>query len=187
MKKILLLLATMLAFTACQRDAQPSIPEPDDASGETRQVALDLEGDVSDPLDEFARALELEPGTSGGRSTLAPKFTDGEEVNALFAVSSQNGTRGSDLIPITLKVSGGGKKLTFKGDVLVRASVVANPQVRLSVFIGFSTDGWPKTLEAYPTTAPHYAETGPRTAIKDFPIALQAKAEVSIETSDNKN
>ena len=66
MKKILLLLATMLAFTACQRDAQPSIPEPDDASGNTRQVALDLEGDVSDPLNEFARALELEPGTSGG-------------------------------------------------------------------------------------------------------------------------
>ena len=100
----------MLAFTACQRDAQPSIPEPDDASGKTRQVALDLEGDVSDPLNEFARALELEPGTSGGRSTLAPKFTDGEEVNALCAVSSQDGTRGSDLIPIKLKVSGGGKK-----------------------------------------------------------------------------
>jgi lipoprotein len=186
MKKILLLLATMLVFTACQRDAQPSIPEPDDASGKTRQVALDLEGDISDPLNEFARALELEPGTSGGRSTLAPKFTDGEEVNALCAVSSQDGTKGSDLIPIKLKVSGGGKKLTFKGDVSVRASVVANPQVRLSVFIGFSTATGPKTLEAYPTTAPHYAETGPRTAIKDFPVALQAKAEVSVETSDNK-
>jgi len=181
MKKILLLLATMLAFTACQRDAQPSIPEPDDASGKTRQVALDLEGDVSDPLNEFARALELEPGTSGGRSTLAPKFTDGEEVNALCAVSSQDGTKGDQTLrSIKLKVSGGGKKLTYKGTIQVSDEV--GDQIHLSVFIGFNGSSTTKPLEEYPSMAPYYAETGARTTITNFPIALQAKGDLSATT-----
>lgn len=182
MKKILLLLAMVMAFTACQKEAQDPIQGTEASSEETQLVTLDLEGDLSDPLDEFARALQLEPGTAPGSTSLTPKFTDGEEVDALCGITSVDGTKGSETLrTIKLKVSEGGKKLSYKGDI--QASTYISGQIRLSVFIGFNgSNNKPLT---YPDTAPYLAQTGPRTPITDFPIALQAKVDITATPGTN--
>ncbi len=184
MKKILLLLAMVMAFTACQKEAQDPIQGTEPSTEKTQLVTLDLEGDLSDPLDEFARALQLEPGTAAGSTSLTPKFSDGEEVDALCGITSVDGTKGSPILrAIKLKVSEGGKKLSYKGDIL--ASNDVGDQIRLSVFIGFNGSSSSKPLNDYPTTAPYLAQTGPRTPITDFPIALQAKADITATPGTN--
>lgn len=172
-----------MAFTACQKEAQDPIQGTEASSEETQLVTLDLEGDLSDPLDEFARALQLEPGTAAGSTSLTPKFTDGEEVDALCGITSADGTKGSPILrAIKLKVSEGGKKLSYKGDIL--ASNDVGGEIRLSVFIGFNGSNSNKPLK-YPDTAPYLAQTGPRTPITDFPIALQAKVDITATAGTN--
>lgn len=174
----------VMAFTACQKEAQDPIQGTEPSPEKTQLVTLDLEGDLSDPLDEFARALQLEPGTAPGSTSLTPKFTDGEEVDALCGITSVDGTKGSETLrAIKLKVSEGGKKLSYKGDIL--ASTDVGGEIRISVFIGFNGSNSNRPLKDYPATAPYLAQTGPRTPITDFPIALQAKADITATPGTN--
>lgn len=179
MNRIFLLLLGVMTLTACGKDADEPGRHGNQASEQRELVSVHLEGDLELPYDEFdqdGKALTLVPGTKQGASVLMPTYTEGEKIKAVAYATSTDGFDSSGALPLTLTVGKGGRKLLFHGDVGLPSGAVGEDLV-FKVFVGFD----PKTgkLETYPTTAPHYAKTGTRVPIKNYPVALQAKARIS--------
>lgn len=179
MKRIFLLLMGLVALNACSREKATPQSSGGVASERTELVSLRLIGYLELPYDDFdtdGKALTLVPGSKGGASVLTPTYTEGEQVEAVAYATSTDGKLSSGAQPLTLTVGKGGRKFLYHGDLSLPASMVGS-EIIFSVFIGFD----PSTgeLKTYPMTAPYYAKTGPREIIKDYPIALQARAEIS--------
>ena len=178
MKKMLFILLAVLGFASCRQDGDELGRSGNQASKETKLVSLNLSGDLELPFEDLVqegKALTLVPNTKGGKSVLTPTFDEGDQVAALCYVTSLDKTQSSAALPVTLTATEGGKKLSFFGDVPVPTSMLNGQNLLLSVFVGFKPDG---TLKEYPTSAPYYAKSGTRTPITNYPIALQAKAQI---------
>lgn len=178
MNRIFLLLLGVMTLTACGKDADEPGRHGNQASEQRELVSVRLEGDLELPYDEFdqdGKALTLVPGTKQGASVLMPTYTEGEKIKAVAYATSTDGFESSGALPLTLTVGKGGRKLLFHGDLNLPQSLVGD-EIVFAVFVGFD----PKTgnLETYPTTAPHYAKTGTRVPIKNYPVALQARARI---------
>ncbi len=178
MNRIFLLLLGVMTLTACGKDADEPGRHGNQASEQRELVSVRLEGDLELPYDEFdqdGKALTLVPGTKQGASVLMPTYTEGEKIKAVAYATSIDGFESSGALPLTLTVGKGGRKLLFHGDLNLPQSLVGD-EITFAVFVGFN----PKTgnLETYPTTAPHYAKTGTRVPIKNYPVALQARARI---------
>ena len=175
---MLFILLAVLGFASCRQDGDELGRSGNQASKETKLVSLNLSGDLELPFEDLVeqgKALTLVPNTKGGKSVLTPTFDEGDQVAALCYVTSLDKTQSSAALPVTLTAKEGGKKLSFFGDVPVPTSMLNGQNLLLSVFVGFQPDG---TLKEYPTSAPYYAKSGTRTPITNYPIALQAKAQI---------
>ena len=178
MKKMLFILLAVLGLASCRQDGDELGRSGNQASKETKLVSLNLSGDLELPFEDLVqqgKALTLVPNTKGGKSVLTPTFDEGDQVAALCYVTSLDKTQSSAALPVTLTAKEGGTKLSFFGDVPVPTSMLNGQNLLLSVFVGFNPDG---TLKEYPTSAPYYAKSGTRTPITNYPIALQAKAQI---------
>ena len=181
MKKMLFILLAVLGLVSCRQDRDELRDGGNQASTETKLVSLNLAGDLELPLEDLAqqgKALTLVPNTKRGKPVLTPTFDEGDEVAALCYVTTLDKTQSSALLPVTLRAGQGGTKLSFYGDVPVPSSMLTGQSLLLSVFVGFDAQGG---LKDYPTVAPFYAKEGVRTPIKDYPVALEAKAQIDYQ------
>ena len=178
---MLFILLAVLGLVSCRQDVDELRDGGDQASTETKLVSLNLAGDLELPLEDLAqqgKALTLVPNTKRGKSVLTPTFDEGDEVAALCYVTTLDKTQSSAPLLVTLRAGQGGTKLSFYGDVPVPGSMLTGQSLLLSVFVGFDAQGG---LKDYPTVAPFYAKEGVRTPIKDYPVALEAKAQIDYQ------